>query len=105
MATSLQEAAICCFLSWKTHEQWSKLHCSWVSFNEQWSMLHCPWMFMLYCSWVFSMDSGACSTVPVGLVQFNAKNTLNRVRSNKIKKIFFIFNCVLFEKIVLNIIQ
>jgi hypothetical protein len=30
---------------------------------------------------------------------------LNRIRSNKIKKIFFIFNCVLFEKLVLNIIQ
>ena len=51
------------------------------------------------------MNSGACSTVPAGPVQFNAKNTLNRVRSNKIKKIFFIFNCVLLKKIVLNIIQ
>jgi hypothetical protein len=30
---------------------------------------------------------------------------LNQVRPNKIKKIFFIFNCVLFIKLVLNIIQ
>jgi len=51
------------------------------------------------------MNSGACSTVPAEPVRFNVKNTLNRVRSNKIKKIFLIFNCVLFEKIVLNIIQ
>jgi len=42
-----------------------------VFFHEQWSML--------YCSWVFSMDSGAYSTVPVGPVRFNAKNTLNQV--------------------------
>jgi len=51
------------------------------------------------------MNSGACSTVPTGPVWFNAKNALNRVRSNKIKKIFLIFNCVLFEKLMLNIIQ
>jgi len=44
------------------------------------------------------MDSEACSTVSARPVRFNAKNTLNRVRSNKIKKIFFIFKCVLFEK-------
>jgi hypothetical protein len=30
---------------------------------------------------------------------------LNRVRSKKIKKIFLIFNCVLFGKLMLNIIQ
>ena len=83
------QVCICCFLSWKTHEQF---HCSWGSFNEQWTMLHCSWFSsMLYCSWVFSMDSGACSTVPVGPVRFNAKNILNRVRSNKIKKYFLFF--------------
>jgi len=46
------QVCICCFLSWKTHEQF---HCSWGSFNEQWTMLH--------CSWFSSMNSGACSTV------------------------------------------
>jgi hypothetical protein len=46
-----------------------------------------------------------CSTVPAGPVRLNAKNALNRVRSNKIKKIFLIFNCVLFKKLMLNIIQ
>jgi hypothetical protein len=44
------------------------------------------------------------STVPDGLVQFKAKNALNRVRPIKIKK-NIIFNCVLFEKLSLNIIQ
>jgi hypothetical protein len=38
-------------------------------------------------------------------VWFKAKNALNRVRPSKIKKIFFIFNYVLFKKLVLNIIQ
>ena len=51
------------------------------------------------------MNSEVCFTVPAGPVRFNAKNVLNQVQSNKIKKIFFIFNCVLFEKLVLNIIQ
>jgi hypothetical protein len=45
------------------------------------------------------------STVPAGPIRFNAKNRLNQVRPNKIKKSFFIFNCVLFRKLVLNIIQ
>ena len=39
-------------------------------------------------------------------VWYKAKNTLNRVRPSKIKKKFiFIFNCVLFKNLVLNIIQ
>jgi len=67
---------------------------SWVFFNEQWSMLH--------CSWVSSMNS---STVSAGPIRFNIKNALNRVRSNKIKNIFLIFHCVLFKKLMLNIIQ
>jgi hypothetical protein len=54
---------------------------------------------MLHCSRV------AFLPVPAEPFRFNAKNALNQVRPNKIKKIFFIFNCVLFIKLVLNIIQ
>jgi len=50
------------------------------------------------------VNSGACSMVPVRPVQFKAKNTLNQILSNKIQNIFFIFNCILFKKLVLNII-
>jgi hypothetical protein len=42
-------------------------------------------------------------TFMAGPVRFNAKNALNQVRLNKIKK--NIFNCILLEKLVLNIIQ
>jgi len=40
-------------------------------------------------------------------VQSKVQNTLNRVRPSKIKNknYFLFFNCVLFEKLVFNIIQ
>jgi hypothetical protein len=53
-------------------------------------------------SWTVEHAVETFSTIPVGSVRFKA---LNQVRPNKIKKIFFIFNCVLFEELVLNIIQ
>jgi len=48
----------------------------------------------------------SCDEKTHELVRFNAKNALNQVLPHKIKNIYFlIFNCVLFEKLVLNIIQ
>jgi hypothetical protein len=57
----------------------------------------------------------SCDEKTHELVRFNAKNALNQVLPYKIKKIYkniyiyiyiyFIFNCVLFEKLVLNIIK